>query len=77
MDMDYEDLLVFAIKKEDKSIKLYNDLAKIVKDKDFRQVLLFLVNEEPVKSDLVKSQLLNVHDAKMESSKLVSLKIHL
>ncbi len=46
MDMDYEDLLVFAIKKEDKSIKLYNDLAKIVKDKDSRQVLLFLVNEE-------------------------------
>ncbi len=46
MDMDCEDLLVFAIKKENQSIKLYNDLAKIVEDNDSRQVLLFLVNEE-------------------------------
>ena len=46
MDMDYEDLLIFAIKKEDRSIKFYNDLAKTVEDKDSREVLLFLVNEE-------------------------------
>ena len=46
MDMDYEDLLVFAIKKENQSIKLYNDLAKIVEDNDSREVFLFLINEE-------------------------------
>ena len=46
MDMDYEDLLIFAIKKEDRSINLYSDLAEIVEDKDSREVLLFLVNEE-------------------------------
>ena len=46
LDMDYEDLLIFAIKKEDRSIQLYNDLAKIVKDEDSRQILLFLVKEE-------------------------------
>ena len=46
MDMKYEELLVFAIKKEDDSIRLYSDLAKTVKDKESRQVLLFLVGEE-------------------------------
>ncbi len=46
IEMDYEDLLVFAIKKEDKSINLYSDLAKIVKDKESREVLLSLAEEE-------------------------------
>lgn len=46
MEMDYEDLLVFAIKKEDKSINLYSDLAKVVPDKQSRETLLALVKEE-------------------------------
>ena len=46
MDMGYEDLLIFAIKKEDKSINLYRDLAKIVKDEESHKILLFLVKEE-------------------------------
>ena len=46
MDMSYEDLLVFAIKKEDKSISLYNDLAQVVNDKESRETLLALAEEE-------------------------------
>ena len=46
MEMDYEDMLLFAIKKEDKSISLYSDLAKTVQDEDSRKVLLSLVQEE-------------------------------
>ena len=46
IDMDYADLLVVAIKKEDKSINLYRDLAKIIQDADSRKVLLSLVQEE-------------------------------
>ncbi|MHC4639501.1 MAG: ferritin family protein [Planctomycetota bacterium] len=46
IEMDYEDLLVFAINKEDKSIKLYEDLAKTVKDEESHKLLLSLVQEE-------------------------------
>ena len=46
MDMSYEDLLVFAIEKERKSINLYSDLARIVKGQESRKVLLSLVQEE-------------------------------
>jgi len=46
IDMDYEELLIFAIKKEDISVKLYTDLAAIVKDKESREVLLSLAEEE-------------------------------
>ncbi|MHC4462530.1 MAG: ferritin family protein [Planctomycetota bacterium] len=45
-DMDYEQLLLFAIKKEQISIDLYNDLATIVKDEESREVLLMLAKEE-------------------------------
>jgi len=46
LDMDYQDLLVFAIEKEQVSIDLYNDLAFVVKDEESREVLLSLVAEE-------------------------------
>lgn len=46
MDMEYEQLLVFAINKEKLSINLYTDLAKIVKDIDSRETLLSIVEEE-------------------------------
>ena len=46
LDMDYEDMLVFAIKKEDTSVKLYTDLAAIVKNEQCREILLALAKEE-------------------------------
>ena len=46
IDMDYDELLIFAIKKEEISVKLYTDLAAIVKDKESREVLLSLAEEE-------------------------------
>ena len=45
-DMDYEQLLLFAIKKEQLSVDLYNDLAAIVKEEESREVLLMLAKEE-------------------------------
>jgi len=45
-DMDYKDLLRVAIKKEKKSLKLYVDLAAIIDDKDSREVLLSIAEEE-------------------------------
>ncbi len=46
MDMDYQELLIFAVKKEQISIDLYNDLAAVVKDEESREVLLTLAKEE-------------------------------
>ena len=46
MNMDDEDLLIFAIKKEQLSIDLYNNLAAMVKDKESQRVLKFLIKEE-------------------------------
>ena len=46
MDMDYKELLVFAIKKEEISVDLYTDLAAVVKDKESRETLLSLAQEE-------------------------------
>lgn len=45
-DMDYQELLIFAVKKEQISIDLYNDLAAVVKDEESREVLLTLAKEE-------------------------------
>ena len=44
--MYYEDMLLFAIMKEDNSINLYRDLAKTIRNADSRKVLLSLVQEE-------------------------------
>ncbi len=46
IDMNYRELLVFAIKKEETSIRLYSDLANIVGDEESREVLLALADEE-------------------------------
>ncbi len=45
-DMDYKDILMFAIKKERISVRLYVDLAAIVEDADSREMLLSLAEEE-------------------------------
>ena len=46
MDMDYKELLVLAIKKEEISVDLYTDLAAVVKDKESHEALLSLAEEE-------------------------------
>ena len=54
MDMSYEDLLVFAINKEDKSINLYSDLAETVKDKASRKMLCHLFTRKPSTSNALR-----------------------
>ena len=45
-DMSYKDLLVLAMKKEDTSVKLYTDLAKIAQDEKLKDTFLLLAQEE-------------------------------
>ena len=46
IDMDYEDLLLLAMKKEKVSFRLYVDLAGVVADEDLHETLLSLAEEE-------------------------------
>jgi rubrerythrin len=45
-NIDYKNALLLAINKETKSFRLYVDLAAMVKDKESREVLLSLAEEE-------------------------------
>jgi rubrerythrin len=45
-DMSYADILIFAMKKESVSVKLYSDLAKIVQDEELKDAFLWLAQEE-------------------------------
>ncbi len=45
-DMDYKELLALAIKKEKLSVRLYVDLAAMVDDAEWREMLLSLAEEE-------------------------------
>ncbi len=45
-DLGYKDLLMVAIEKEKKSLRLYIDLAAIIEDKDSRETLLSIAEEE-------------------------------
>lgn len=45
-NMDYTELLVVAMKKENLSYKLYTDLAAIAQRKDLREIFLKLAQEE-------------------------------
>jgi rubrerythrin len=45
-DMDYKELLALAIKKEKLSVRLYVDLAAMVDDAEWREMLLCLAEEE-------------------------------
>ena len=56
MGMDYEDLLVFALHKEEKSINLYRDLAKIVKEEEPHKLLLALAQEEAEHKQRIKTE---------------------
>jgi rubrerythrin len=46
LDMDYEDLLLLAMKKEKVSFRLYVDLAAMVNDEESHEVLVSLAEEE-------------------------------
>jgi hypothetical protein len=46
IDVDYEDLLLLAMKKEKVSFRLYVDLAGVVADEDLHETLLSLAEEE-------------------------------
>lgn len=45
-DMSYADILIMAMKKEDVSVKLYTDLAKITQDEELKDMFLWLAQEE-------------------------------
>ena len=45
-DMDYKDMLLLGIKKEEESFRTYIDLIQRVQDKESREVLLSLAEEE-------------------------------
>ena len=45
-NMDYQDIIVIAIKKEEKAYNLYNDLAKKTEDKNAKKLFLKLASEE-------------------------------
>lgn len=46
LSMEYKDLLLIAMKKEKRSLRLYVDLAAVAKDKPTRDMLLTLAEEE-------------------------------
>ncbi|MHC4461429.1 MAG: ferritin family protein [Planctomycetota bacterium] len=45
-DMSYVDVLILAMKKENASVKLYTDLAKIAQDEELKDMFLWLAQEE-------------------------------
>ena len=45
-DMDYKDMLLLGIKKEEESFRIYIDLLQRVQDKESREILLALAEEE-------------------------------
>jgi len=45
-DMSYADILILAMKKEDISVRLYTELAKITQDEKLKDMFLWLVQEE-------------------------------
>jgi rubrerythrin len=46
LDMDYKDMLLLGIEKEEASFRIYIDLISQVQDKESREVLLALAEEE-------------------------------
>jgi len=45
-DMSHADLLILAMKKENVSVRLYNNLAKIAQDQELKDMFLLLAQEE-------------------------------
>jgi len=47
-DMNYADLIRVAMKQEEKSERLYLSIEKLVKEPEFKRLLLFLAKEESI-----------------------------
>jgi rubrerythrin len=62
--MPYTDILRFAMKREEKSFKLYNDLAKKIEQEDLVEVFKMLSQEE-AKHKLALETLYDDHMAKL------------
>jgi rubrerythrin len=45
-DMSYADILIMSMKKENVSVQLYTDLAKMVQDEEMKDMFLLLAQEE-------------------------------
>lgn len=45
-NMSFQDVLIFAAKKEQKSVELYNDLAERAKSEEIKKLFQFLVAQE-------------------------------
>ena len=45
-DMDYQQILILAMKKEKAAYKLYTDLAQSIEDENISKIFLFLAQEE-------------------------------
>ena len=45
-DMDYQDILIIAMKREEKAVKMYTDMLARIKDSDAQKLIQFLIQEE-------------------------------
>ena len=45
-DMDYQDILIMAMKREEKAVSLYNDMATKVQDSKLQELLKAMAQEE-------------------------------
>ncbi len=45
-DMDYQDILIMAMKKEESAVKLYEDMAEKVQKPELKKLLRFMSQEE-------------------------------
>ena len=45
-DMEYQDILIMAMKKEESAVKLYNDMAAKVQRPELQKLLKFMAQEE-------------------------------
>lgn len=46
LDIDYKEMLIFCMRKEQKSLRLYVEMAAMVKDKESREMLVTLAENE-------------------------------
>jgi len=45
-DMDYQDILIIAMKREEKAVKMYTDMLTRVKDSEAQKLIQLLIQEE-------------------------------
>ncbi len=45
-DMEYQDILIFAMKREESSVRLYTDMASKIQEPEMNKLLKFMAQEE-------------------------------